>query len=59
MHNVHTCASLPRMKRHAMKPRSIRVETSLWQAAQDKATERGETVSAFIRRALVAYVKLK
>lgn len=37
--------------------RSIRVEEALWAAALAKADERGETVSAVIRKALERYVK--
>lgn len=36
--------------------RSVRVEDDLWNASQARAAERGETVSAVIRRALLAYV---
>lgn len=37
--------------------RAVRIEDALWQAAQAKAAERGETVSDVIRRALQRYVK--
>jgi hypothetical protein len=37
--------------------RSIRVEDALWAAALAKAGERGETVSAVVRKALERYVK--
>lgn len=37
--------------------RAVRVDDTLWQAAQVKAAERGETVSDVIRRALERYVK--
>lgn len=37
--------------------RAVRVEDTLWQAAQAKAADRGETVSDVIRRALERYVK--
>lgn len=37
--------------------RNIRVSDHLWQAAMTKATERGETLSEVIRRALERYVK--
>jgi antitoxin component of RelBE/YafQ-DinJ toxin-antitoxin module len=36
--------------------RAVRVEDGLWQAAQQQAAERGETVSDVIRRALQRYV---
>jgi hypothetical protein len=34
----------------------VRVTDELWQAAKERASENGETVSDVIRRALVAYV---
>lgn len=37
--------------------RSVRVSDDLWTAATEKATERGESVSDVIRRALERYVK--
>jgi membrane protein implicated in regulation of membrane protease activity len=37
--------------------RAVRIEDSLWRAAQEKAAERGETVSDVIRRALQRYVR--
>lgn len=37
--------------------RTIRVANELWDAAQAKAEERGESVSDVIRRALERYVK--
>ncbi len=37
--------------------RAVRIEDGLWLAAQQKAAERGETVSDVIRRALQRYVK--
>lgn len=39
--------------------RGVRVPDELWQAAQAKARERGEDVSAVIRAALERYVKRK
>lgn len=36
--------------------RAVRIEDDLWRAAQEKAAERGETVSDVIRRALRRYV---
>lgn len=38
-------------------PRSIRIEEALWQAAKQKAAERGETVTDVITRALERYVR--
>lgn len=37
-------------------PRSIRVPDELWMAAQDTATDRGETVSWAVNRFLAEYV---
>lgn len=37
--------------------RTVRVSDELWQAAQDKAWARRESVSDVLRRALEAYVK--
>lgn len=37
--------------------RSIRIGDELWDAAVLIATERGETVSAVLRRSLLAYVE--
>jgi len=37
--------------------RAVRVEDGLWQAAQQAAEQRGETVSDVIRRALLRYVR--
>jgi Arc/MetJ-type ribon-helix-helix transcriptional regulator len=39
--------------------RSIRVPDPLWKAAQERAAERGESVSDVIRAALERYVKSK
>ena len=39
------------------KLRNIRVDESLWQEAKRIATERRETLSAVIKRALVEYVE--
>ena len=36
--------------------RTVRVGDSLWEAAQDAAAQRGETVSDVVRRALEEYV---
>ena len=37
--------------------RTVRVPDDVWQAAQDRAAEKGETVSAVIVRALKRYGK--
>lgn len=37
--------------------RNVRVTDELWQAALERAAERGETVADVIRRALERYVK--
>jgi antitoxin component of RelBE/YafQ-DinJ toxin-antitoxin module len=37
--------------------RAVRVEDGLWQAAQQQAEQRGETVSDVIRRALQRYIR--
>lgn len=37
--------------------RNVRVPNDLWHAAMSKATERGETLSDVLRRALEEYVK--
>ena len=41
------------------RPRSVKVEDDLWQAAQAKADSRGEYLSEVIRAALVRYVRSK
>lgn len=38
------------------KPRAVRVEDELWDAAMRKAEERGEILSEVIREALKRYV---
>ena len=45
--------------REPRKARAVRVEDELWDAAKDKADERGETLSEVIRAALERYVKRK
>jgi hypothetical protein len=37
--------------------RTVRVPDDLWRAAQDRAKERGESVSAVILRALWRYIR--
>jgi len=45
------------MSRQPRKPRSVKVEDPLWEAALAKADERGEILSEEIRRFLTRYVK--
>lgn len=53
-----TPATLTRVPNTPGTPRrSIRVPDQLWQAAQAKAEERGEDLSAVLRAALEKYVK--
>jgi hypothetical protein len=50
----------PKVRENAAVPdpvRTVRVPDELWQAAQDKAWSRRESVADVIRRALVAYVE--
>lgn len=44
-------------RRPPRKPRAVRVEDPLWDAALEKAAERGEVLSEEIRRFLQRYVK--
>ena len=39
------------------KARSIRIEDGLWRKAQERAAERGETVSEAIRKFLERYTR--
>ena len=39
------------------KIRTVRVDNELWEAAQEKAKRRRESVADVIRRALLAYVE--
>lgn len=39
--------------------RAIRISDELWQAAQAKAAEKGETVTDVLRRSLEKYVRTK
>lgn len=45
------------MPREPMKNRVIRVSDRLWEAAQAKADEKGETVSEAVRKFLERYVR--
>ena len=47
------------MTRPPMKAKSVRCPDALWDAAQEKADERGEVLSEVIRAALERYVKSK
>lgn len=44
------------MTRPPRRPRSVKVEDSLWDEAKAKADERGEVLSEVIRDALKRYV---
>lgn len=52
-----TLAGVPKETHTPLK--SFRVSQELWDAAQVKAAEKGETVSDVLRRALERYVKTK
>ena len=39
------------------KVRGVRIDDELWEAAQEKAAQRRESVADVIRRALLAYVE--
>jgi hypothetical protein len=39
--------------------RAVRISDDLWQAAQAKAAEKGETVTDVLRRSLEKYVRTK
>ena len=47
---------MPDQPRTENPARAVRVEDELWHAAQTKAAEKGTTVSAVIREALVRFV---
>lgn len=47
---------MPRKTGQKRPIRAIRIEDRLWQAAQNEAARRGETVSEVVRRALIRYV---
>lgn len=49
----------PSPRRPRAKPRSVKVNDVLWDAATAKAVERGEYLSEVIRRALEAYIRSK
>lgn len=57
---VSTPATIGTMPNKPKTPlRAVRISDDLWQAAQAKANEKGESVSDVIRRALERYVKSK
>ena len=47
------------MTRPPRRPRSVKVEDELWDAAKAKADERGDLLSEVIREALKRYVRSK
>lgn len=60
MPSVMTDGKLSRVPNQPKTPQhTIRVPDELWAAAKAKATERGESVSDIVRRALERYVKAK
>lgn len=53
-----TRATLPRVPNQPRTPlRSFRIPDELYEAAQAKAADKGESVSDVVRRALERYVK--
>ena len=48
---------MPDQPRKSNPARAVRVEDELWRAAQQRAAEKGETVSEAVRRFLVRYSK--
>ena len=46
-------------RRAPRKPRSVKVEDELWDAAKAKAEERGDVLSEVIREALKHYIRSK
>jgi hypothetical protein len=47
------------MSRPPRRPRSVKVEDELWNAAKAKADQRGDVLSEVIREALKRYVAKK
>lgn len=45
------------MAKEPMKPRVIRMSDALWQAAKQRADERGETASEAVRKFLERYTR--
>lgn len=57
---VHTPATIAGMPNKPKTPlRAVRISDDLWQAAQAKAAEKGETVTDVLRRSLEKYVRTK
>jgi len=48
---------MPNQPRPGVTARAVRLPDELWNAAKEKAAERGESVSDVIRRSLERYVK--
>jgi hypothetical protein len=48
---------MPNQPRPGTRAHNIRITDELWEAAQKKAEERGETVSEAVRKFLERYVK--
>ncbi len=48
---------MPNQPKAENPARAVRVEDDLWRAAQAKAAEKGTTVSAVIREALVRFIQ--
>lgn len=48
---------MPNQPRPGNPARAVRIEDALWNAAKERAAERGETVSEAIRRFLERYTR--
>lgn len=46
---------MPNQPRPGTKAHNIRLEDDLWEAAKQRAAERGETVSEAVRKFLIRY----
>lgn len=57
VHTPDTIAGMPNKPKTPL--RAVRISDELWQAAQAKAAEKGETVTDVLRRSLERYVKSK
>lgn len=55
--NAYATRYCGRMVKEPMKSRVIRVPDALWQAAKQRADERGETVSEAVRKFLERYTR--
>lgn len=59
-HRVMTPATVQKVPNQPRTPlKSFRIPQALYEAAQAKAAERGESVSDVVRRALERYIKRK